>query len=368
MKEYLLLFIILFTQNSIAAFGLNPFGPEFKAQTDTQLQVVNMPKVRSQDTVGLCYSFVASTLIDEANCKYKNISDCSNVPDQDKISPLDMSRFSRKLPSDSDQKDRFSYEGLQEGGSAAFALYNGAFEAKSIVRESCAPFDQVVSKISDAGKAREIEQAMWEKFKNSYESYRNKKVECEQCALEYATATANEMKQNFNLKVSNEEILKAFAEDSYGKFLDKILIPESCWTPKNTTGLKGPWKMEVYPDQKSGKSNYAKTIAKIKEVLQNKRPISFGFCTETPLKVKSQDGCGKIMKSGVQTSEGHAVVIKGYRRVCNSKNQCYDALQIQNSWGQSWQDANDDGWVDAKELLDRSFYEPLSLAWLEEKK
>ncbi|MEK2643744.1 hypothetical protein [Bdellovibrio sp. BCCA] len=361
-----LLLITFFSMNAFGAFGLNTFSNEYKPKTETQLQVTNMPKVRSQDSIGICYSFVASTLIDEANCVANKVQDCSSVPNTNKASPLDMARYSQDLPEDTDSSDRFNYEGLNEGGSAAFAIYNAGFRAQAIVRESCAPFDQVVSKITDPAKAQKSELEMWQKFKNMYEAYKRKQKECAQCALEYATTTANDIKKDFNLKASNQEILKAFAEDSYSKFLDKILIPDDCWDFKNQISLKGNWKMNAYPD-KNQTSNYQQTISKIKEVLGRKRPISIGFCTQTPLEVKSTDACGKIMKNGEPSGEGHAVVIKGYRRVCNSKNQCYDALQIQNSWGESWQSSNDDGWVDAKELLDRTFYESGSLAWLDPK-
>lgn len=362
----IILGILLIATDVWAAFGLNPVGGDYKPQEGSQLQVTNMPKVRTQDSIGICYSFVASTLIDEANCVANKISNCASMSDELKASPLDMARYSQNLPSDADDTDRFNYEGLSEGGSAPFALYNSAFRVQSVVKESCAPFDQVVAKIKDPARAQQIELEMWQKLKNAFNAYKRKEKECAQCALEMATATANDIKQNFNLKASNQEILKAFAENSYSKFLDKILVPDKCWDLENQIRLKGNWSILTYP-QTDKKSNYDDAIKKIKEVLSKKRPLGLGFCTQTPLKVRSTDECGKIMKNGEPSGEGHAIVIKGYRRVCNSQNKCYDALQVQNSWGESWQNSNADGWVDAKELLDRSFYEPGSLVWLEPK-
>ncbi|MDG0817303.1 C1 family peptidase [Bdellovibrio svalbardensis] len=368
LASFVLSFSLLGSVTSFAAYGLNPFGPEFKPQADTVIAVTNMPRVRSQDTFGICYAFVASTLIDEANCVQNKVSDCSSVSDNDKVSPLDMSRYSQKLSDGTDDTDRFNYEGLTEGGSESFALFNAAFRAQSITRESCAPFDQVVGKVKDPAEAQQLEIAMWTKFKDSYDAYKKKKEGCAQCALEFATATANDIKQDYGLKASNQDILKAFSEDSYGKFLDKILIPDNCWDLKNQTTLKGAWTQNIYPE-KGQKSNYASAISKIKEVLTQKRPLSLGFCTQTPLKAKTMADCGVKSKTGkLEKGESHAIVIKGYRRVCNSANKCYDALQIQNSWGESWQNSNDDGWVDAKELLDRSFYETQSMTWLTQQK
>ncbi len=111
------------------------------------------------------------------------------------------------------------------------------------------------------------------------------------CAMEYAMVSAKEIKENFNIKASNEEILRAFSEETYGKFLDKLLIPSECWRPSNNVSLKGSWDLKVFPENQ--KSDHDKTISKIKEVLSKKRPIGLSFCTESPLKVKSQSSCGE---------------------------------------------------------------------------
>lgn len=364
MKIVVACMMLIFTSSSFANSGLKTFGSDFTPQVDSLLQVPNMPKVRSQDTIGICYSFVAATLIDEANCSENKIADCASVHDKDKVSPLDLSRYSVLLPDDVDDTDRFNYEGLRDGGHATLAIFN-AMRTESIVRESCAPFDQVIGKADTVKSAQDLEIAMWKKFKDTYESVRKKARECADCGLEYATAKSDEIKKNFNLKASNKEVLEAFSQDTYGKFLDKLLIPDKCWDWENQTRLKGNWTLEDYP--KAGeKSDYNKMIAKVKEVLRTKRPLSLGFCTQVPLSVKTQMACGEVKdSSGNSVGAGHALVIKGYRRVCNSKNQCYDALQVHNSWGESWQRANDDGWVDAKELLNRTFYEAGSIAWLQ---
>ncbi|KHD88610.1 MAG: hypothetical protein OM95_08640 [Bdellovibrio sp. ArHS] len=358
----MLSFLISF--QALADQGLNPFGPEYKPEPSSEVVVKNMPVVRSQDSVGICYSFVASTLIDEANCTARKITDCSKLPDDQRSSPLDLTRFSTVLPQDADYTDRFNYEGLNTGGGSPALTLQNAIASAAVVKESCAPFDQFVSKINNPAEAQKLELAMWKRFDDAYNEYKKRKEKCVECALEYATAVGNELKENYNLKASNQEILEAFAEKTHAKFLDKLLIPDQCWDFKNQTALKGSWSLKVFPEEEG--SGYEASLKKIKEVLgTKKRPLAIGFCTQTPLKAKSQEKCGTTMKDGSFSGEGHAVVIKGYRRVCNSQNKCYDALQIQNSWGQSWQDSTNGGWVDAKELLNRTFYERHSLSWLE---
>ena len=63
----------------------------------------------------------------------------------------------------------------------------------------------------------------------------------------------------------------------------------------------------------------------------------------------------------------HALVITGIRKMCNIKGNCVQSLKLQNSWGIAWQKAHDDGWVDAKIFLDRTFYEPFSISWFQKR-
>lgn len=366
----LLPFILLISQSIFAADGLNPFKFQYAVEPGTQAQVTNMPRVRSQDSFGICYAFAASVLFDEANCVRKEMPDCASTSDNDKVSPVDLARYSVNLDrNEYDISDRDSYEGLKEGGSAALALYN-ARTVQHSASEACAPFDQLVSRSQSPKEAQKIELAMWKRFQDSYEAYKKKSKECAACGLEYATAKSQELKDQFNLRTSNQEILQAFAQETYEKFLDRLLVPEECWEFKKGLSLLGGWDIKTYP-QLGEKSDYNKMLAMIKKNLANKRPMAFALCTQDPLTVKSIKECNEATNaSGTITGFGHEVVIKGYRRVCKvnagkTTKECYDAVQVQNSWGQSWQNENDDGWVDAKQFLDRSFYEKQTLTWLE---
>ncbi|AFX99791.1 hypothetical protein [Bdellovibrio bacteriovorus] len=364
MLKALSLILLFLAPQAFAAFGMDPVPRELLNDKTGVLDVPNMPRVRSQDSLGVCYSFVAATLLDQANCVTNNVADCSKVPDSEKNSPLDMARYSVELPDEVDGSDRFNYEGLSEGGSSALAMYN-ALRTQQTARESCAPFDQVAAKGKTPQETQQLELAMWKKFKDSYEAHKKKAKECANCGLEYATAKTQELKENYNLKASNLEILEAFSQDTYGKFLDRLLVPDTCWDLKNSVGNKGGWKVKQFPES-GQKAEYNSAIGKIKELLTKKRPVSLGFCAQETLTVKSMKACGALKDpAGNDVGAGHEIIIKGYRKVCKSANDCYEALQIQNSWGESWQSSNSDGWVDAKVLLNRSFYEPGAMTWLE---
>ncbi|WP_413583250.1 hypothetical protein [Bdellovibrio sp. HCB288] len=357
--------VCFYSSCTFASFGLNPI-PEDHLKSNTEvLTVTNMPRTRSQDSLGICYSFVATTILDEAYCVENKIADCTNATDTQKHSVLDSTRYTVKGPSATEyagEKDNRDYLwGINEGGSPQFVLHRAL--QNWTVNEACAPFDQLVSKIPDAKKASELEYAMWKTFKDAYKTYQKKSKSCPKCGLEYATAKAEELKRNYGLKTSNQEILEAFSMETYAIFLDRLLIPyESCLDHQLEPLSK--WELQQFPTKK--KSNYSETISKVKEVLAKKRPIAMSFCTQNELKVKSIKACLELKdKNGNPAGLGHGVVIKGYRKVCKSPGDCYDAVQVQNSWGESWQKANSDGWVDAKVLLDRSFYELGALTWIE---
>ena len=50
---------------------------------------------------------------------------------------------------------------------------------------------------------------------------------------------------------------------------------------------------------------------------------------------------------------GHSVVICGYKKVINIKTkEIIELFKIHNSWGEKWQKENNNGWCNAKNLLE----------------
>jgi hypothetical protein len=198
--------------------------------------------------------------------------------------------------------------------------------------------------------------AIWDRIKTSYENYQKADKSCADCGQEYATAISKELEENFNLKVENKTLLRALGKESYNQFLDVMLIPKKC------RGVAGAVKdvsphmaVRPFPEAKADKRNYDGFISEIKKQLSNQNPVGISFCAQQDFQAQSGAAC---------SGERHAVVIMGYRKICDINNKCRDAVQIQNSWGQSWQENNSDGWVDAKTLLDRTFYEDYSMVYL----
>lgn len=373
------LIILLLSTNAWAIRGLNVLNKEFSnIESGSSKTVVNMPRVLSQDEAGICYAFTAKVLFDHANCVSRGIKECAADSNDKTASVLDIVRFrsdlveqyneeikrknverkKKGLPplepikaDDIDQTDRFNYEGLSldSGGDTAYALQN-MLKVGSVAKESCAPFDQMVSQLQDPYQAKAVNDKMWADFKKQFEAVRSGKLDANQAT--------KRLKADYCLKTPEADILAAFGEEAYDKFLDKLLVPDQCWDIKNSTSLKGDWGMDIFPrkDTPKGDRNYKNALNKIKGSLGSGQPVGIQFCSEEPLKTKNIKGCAQGF--------GHSVVISGYQRMCDAKNVCKDVVKVQNSWGKSWQEQNNDGWVDAKVLLDRTFYEPQSLVWL----
>jgi len=115
-------------------------------------------------------------------------------------------------------------------------------------------------------------------------------------------------------------------------------------------------------------TNYEGLLNKIKSKLIQEFPVILSFCAREIYDAEEYKADFYEKKYSYCSGEGHAVVVHGYKQICDSKNVCRDTLRIQNSWGQSWQDHNSNGWVDAQTLLDRTSYvRPQIAVWIEVK-
>lgn len=353
----------------VGTYGLKPVSVPVSTG---QYEIVDMPRVRSQDSLGLCYSFTAATLIDRQTCVDKGIS-CSTMPDELRVSPLDMARYGKVPPNGMAREDRENYSGIEESGKLDLTLKNALRAGGAIASEACAPFYQIVANNPDPVRREEIEKNFWKRLKHLYEQSKLRPG-CTECEIETATAI-EEFRKDFALKSSNEEILRAFAQDSFAKFLDKALIAEDCGF-MGLAEINPKYNVQVFPSSDlpantadKFEKSYKDMVNQIKTVLKDKKvPLGLNFCAQQgALTVKSMKECSPSQdETSSVTGFGHSVVISGYRRVCkNGDKDCYDALKVENSWGQQWQDENNDGWVDARELIKRSFFAKASLTWLE---
>lgn len=361
----ILLFICMQSQAQ-QVFGFKQIPPEFNNPKEPYL-VKNMPEIKSQDSIGICYSFSASTILEHSLCKEYKV-DCKSPEAIEKYRPSTLALC--KYATDAkaiDASNANSYpKKIDDLNSFGADILKNVLSIGKVSKESCAPFDKFVAKEKNPKAQASIEEAIWRHFRLSFEQMAKQFKGCEECALKDIAAQkqAEDMIQKFSLKTTNQEVLKAFASASYEEFLYRVLVPEACTTkPSNRiTVLSQTRNLRKWPDSSTPVADYNKAIEQIKENLKNDRPIMVDrFCT---LQAVTKD-CKSYSPNGSEPGS-HSFVISGYRSMCNAAgDKCYDSVKVHNSWGQSWQDQNNDGWVDARTLIDRTQYQFGSLAWFE---
>ncbi|XGC81000.1 hypothetical protein ACES2L_00705 [Bdellovibrio bacteriovorus] len=299
-----------------------------------EMKIDNMPRVRSQDSLGVCFGFSSATVAQFYRCKTKNIT-CSPLPENKEISPIAMVAWSNP----NNEKVRggtFSdHSNIRFGGKGYGALGYLAEQDSSAVPESCYPFDQFANKY---GGDESATNALIKKLQVEYD--KNKKTEgsaCEECLLQT-------MQKEFGAKTSLEDVASALKEETFAEYLYSLFF-RSCGD-KLLSFQPAPL-MGYFP--KGTTATYNQVIDQTKNILKQGYPLVL-------------DGICPFYKDGVCTG-GHSVVISGYRKVCKPDNTCRDVLKIQNSWGEDWQKQNDDGWLDAKILLGDKPLKEGTISW-----
>ncbi|WP_374029499.1 hypothetical protein [Bdellovibrio bacteriovorus] len=351
------------SQTSIRAFSVID---KSYSKVNGELEIKNMPRVASQDGLGICYAYVAATQLQAENCRVLK-KDCSSLSEEELFSPLDIARIKTPENDQFQAQLRSSYAGLntESGGDPHTTAVIAGLVVKKTANEACISLDKVLSKMNSRGETIEAQAAMWERMKKHYFNYQKKK-KCADCLSDVYATAKNDIDENLNLTTSNEEVLKAFGEDTYEKFLDQLLGANKCRRPSQLAVFENADNLEYkfYPeanekDPKKLKDAFSpdKFKGKIKEVLKTGRPLSLGnICV------------GEEPAQNCKPQNNHAVVISGYRQICNQAGKCRESLRVVNSWGKSWQDQNDGGWVDADTLISSIKVSPQVLGYFADKK
>lgn len=316
---------------------------EFIAPEGAQLKshiVVNLGRTRSQDGIGNCFAFSLSKRLEHL-CSLSSTCDL----DGDEISPLYIQSLVKKGIA--------SYDPYGASTKKVLELLGHTPEKElQLVKESCAPYDQVVYK-------RYIEDNKGQRtssyYQNQYEgilfleqAYKKiKNEEKSELCIDCSVKTVNDIKQSLtSLKIKNSELLSLIKEiETFDerKFVSKILISNDCYQDKNM--LKLPrFKYGSY-GAASINNNIKEMQKKIEMLLAQSITPELLHCSGA-LDGQSKRHCGS-----------HAVIIQGQRKWCN-KQVCSIEYKLKNSWGMDWQEVNNDGWVDAQTLLLYSLNKP----------
>lgn len=340
-------------------YGFETVSSQGYNVTKSEEEVKNLPPIMSQDTIGICYAFAASTILTAENCRATGNSKCNQVNSDQVFSPLALASYGRVSDSSAKAKKSVPSQDGLPGGSIANTLQGATYTNGGAPSEACMSLDKVLSRLGGAKEAQQFQAEAWERLKGLYDKSKALPKGCDSCTSDFYATAQGELEKNFDVKISNDRLLKAFAQDTYSRFFDMIMTPKECKNPLEFLRLVNEDKVEVktYPPNGT-KGNYNGAIENIKMVLGQGKLLGLGsLCLDLK---PSESSCQSM----------HGVAIAGYRKVCkgNSTSDCRDVVKVINSWGDSWQRRNDDGWVDARKLLDRTFYGEGTLAWLSDTK
>jgi hypothetical protein len=339
-------------------YGINPIPQNFECiPPESNVEIQDIPQTVSQ-AIGFCDAAVAATLMEKDSCRIRKII-CSNLTADQRISLLYLMRFNHAIESESDRAIRENYDKINVGapGSAAVIMANFVASSNRAVKESCAPFDAFVSKDKTVDEQVKTELDMWEHLKNVY---LKSKDGSEKCLLCLATATATELHEKYKSKVTNAEVLAAFGEKTYEEFLARVLVPEECMSPTKQLLWRPSGAFRKWPANQS-EMKIETAFEKIQTNLKKGQIMGL------------QEICLDKQYTNGSCKSKHHVVVNGFcPKMCDKNNptNCKkNAVKIQNSWGQTWQDENHDGWVEGETLLKRTDFknaEKATLFWIED--
>ncbi|MGR5945209.1 hypothetical protein [Enterobacter sp. C4G1] len=347
---------------------------QFVSEHD-RVEITNLPKIPGQGAIGICYAYVSAVMLTAENCRALH-EDCTQYKPDQIFSPFSLVKFMDYSDDDNaEQKAVTSQKNkiqADEGGNAATIMQVVALDTGTGGSLSCAAKEKVMPDFTDdAATMREYE--MWQNVRKIYvllnPKARKVDLNCPDCIeafLKAHQADFLQLKAIFPLLPDDKrKQVQLLTESTYHLFLGKLVVPKACYRLSASVLFEnmGKVKMSIYPesveDKKDGQTtqhtpptgNYADSMTIIKSVLNGGRPVALeGICMDKKIKGKS-------------CNNAHAVVISGFKTVCDKNNHCLDVLKVVNSWGDAWQKENNDGWLEAKPLLDSTLYQTATLSW-----
>lgn len=342
MKSYIFL-IILWSGSSFANVE-NTLRPLDKNDFPTQKiesNLPNLPRTRTQGKFNVCFGMSSAFVAQYFVCNHgkKPISNCASVPPNQEISPLSMVGISNRSRKDRGAGDPSNHYNLKFGGAAASSLGNLSLMGLCLA-ESCYPFDPIAKMYGSDQAAVEL---MLNRLKDLYN--RNKgKTEADACLDCISKAVQEDLKSNTNII----DIRNALKMPTFEEFLYSVTLGKNDNGCEDIVEINPSAKFKGFPTE--GNVTSDQIVNKAREILKQGYPLAL-------------DGICPIKEKGVCAGT-HSVVITGYREQCTAAGtKCRHVLRVQNSWGEEWQDKNDDGWVDAETMLGKQPWPAGTLTW-----
>ncbi len=324
----------------------NPNDPKFSEYSERfkKREIKNLPKVRSQDGMPLCGRFAASYAFELFYCQKKDITDCSNLSDRDRMSPIDA------MESDVPGENEMVY------ASDPLWIFNrfNKTKNKTFASEACSPFDQVLGADPSRSEIRKLV-PQFESLDANFERLKTEASTCLDCFEKSLVDLKIDFKNSIKLNLSKKEIADIFAKsNSPANLVYKLFTPEKCKTQGRVQMpfSKIEWIHLAFNDREKI-TNYKQAMENINEQLELQRPLAINICVNW----KHFENGGAFDFRKCAPNSLHSVLIVGSKLVCEKSSvvqswkNCRAAFKVANSWGKSWDDISD-GWVDAQKLLE----------------
>ena len=312
-----------------------------------------MPPDVSIDGLSICGAATANTLFLQSICLRKKMV-CSGIDPATIPSILSFAAIGGEALDAADENSPVELKPNNplyiDRAMDPYYILKKAGRAKKVYAASCYAFDRFVARF-DKGSPREkaiASGATFIKLQTSYTKLRE--MESRGVCTECLNAIVNELKADFDIFDSISDIQEALKKDeTFQQFLHRLLLG-SC----KTTIPFSPKIYVQWPENKSatGAPSYDEAVEQIKKVLDTGTALGMNLCTD------------KIPQGNLSDCAGHALVVSGFRKSCKTvaactlsaddpqlKELCRDMIQIHNPWGADWQSMNNDGWVDARTLI-----------------
>lgn len=299
-------------------------------------EVSHMPPIKDQGQIGLCYGFSSTALLENFRCRELGV----NCHDKSQlISTLDVTSyflsFNSSIP-----------RALRAGGVTQFVLSNILEQDAKLASDKCINYSSFGKPAGLFDSPRFIEKNGWDYLNAKWNEYNQNKLKnvsiCVNCM-------ADDIKKYLKkMKTPVGQIEDALVNShSVEEFLFKAIIPNECFDDNKSITLPS-FEVKSFPTtaEEKGPEKLAK---KIESILLNNIPLEISI----------------RMISGGEFG-GHSIVLAGIKRFCKAPGEgCKTLVKVQNSWGELWQDYNNDGWVDLVPLTQVVLAEFNSIVWLQ---
>jgi hypothetical protein len=314
-------------------------------------EVENMPEIKNQDDLGLCYGFTASSLLEHYMCKV-NKRDCSKLQEKEKVSVLFTSAYTTE------------YEHLSEGGSAKRALTRLQKVTNNFVSEECAPFSQLLKKETFVQDGQTYES---ESHGNGWKAFEQLFMVRDDPAFLDKMRSEIPKLSIFDREV--EALNVSFSIPNPDNMRNEILLPGHCkhskWAVKYPAYLTAKYPKYDHGIWAPQTLTERDLEEKIKSLVDKEIPVGVNICMDED----ETGGC----------ESAHVFIVSGYKTVCDrtlkevslldqaalvAEKKCEVLLKVHNSWGKQWQKKHRGGWIKGQALLTkaRQYFEKLGLS------